>query len=63
MVKMPHKAIRRLMKSFGREADWERVCGTFEIDPSKLMATGWRPEVESAEGIRQMMRTPQKPVL
>ena len=63
LVKMPHKAIRRLMKSFGREADWERVCGTFEIDPSKLMATGWRPEVESAEGIRQMMRAPQKPVL
>ena len=63
LVKMPHKAIRRLMKSFGREADWERVCGTFEIDPSKLIATGWRPEIESAEGIRQMMRTPQKPVL
>ncbi len=63
LVKMPHRAIRRLMKSFGREADWERVCGAFEIDPAKLMATGWKPEVESAEGIRQMMREPQKPVL
>ncbi|WP_108681577.1 NAD-dependent epimerase/dehydratase family protein [Methyloceanibacter sp. wino2] len=61
LVKMPHRAIRRLMKSFGREADWERVCGTFEIDPAKLMATGWKPEVDSAEGIKQMMRTPQKP--
>ncbi|ODR97468.1 hypothetical protein AUC70_00070 [Methyloceanibacter stevinii] len=61
LVKMPHRAIRRLMKSFGREADWERVCGTFEIDPAKLMATGWKPEVESTEGIRQMMRVPQAP--
>lgn len=62
LVKMPHGAVRRILKSFGREADWERVCGTFEIDPSKLMATGWRPAVESADGIAQMMRTPQKPV-
>jgi nucleoside-diphosphate-sugar epimerase len=56
LVKMPHGAIKRLMKSFGREADWERVCGTFEIDASKLMATGWKPEVASPDGIRQMMR-------
>jgi UDP-glucose 4-epimerase len=56
LVKMPSRAVRRLMKSFGREDDWERVCGTFEIDPSKLMATGWKPETESAEGIKRMMR-------
>jgi len=56
LIKMPHAAIRRLMKSFGREADWERVCGAFEINPAKLMATGWRPTVETAEGIARMMR-------
>jgi UDP-glucose 4-epimerase len=60
LVKLPNGAIRRLMKSFGREADWERVCGTFEIDPSKLMATGWKPEIESAQGIRRMMRASQE---
>ena len=60
LVKLPHRAIRKLMKSFGREADWERVCGTFEIDPSKLMATGWKPEIGSAEGIRHMMRASQE---
>lgn len=63
LVKMPHKAIQRLMKSFGREADWERVCGTFVIDAAKLMATGWSPEVDSAEGIKQMMRAPQAPAV
>ena len=56
LVKMPHGAIKRLMKSFGREADWERVCGTFEIDASKLMATGWTPEIATPDGIKQMMR-------
>ncbi|MEM8574331.1 MAG: NAD-dependent epimerase/dehydratase family protein [Pseudomonadota bacterium] len=56
LVKMPHAAIRRLMKSFGREADWERVCATFEISPSKLIATGWRPTVETPDGIADMMR-------
>lgn len=57
LVKMPQGAIKRLMTSFGREADWERVCGAFEIDPSKLMATGWRPEVETRDGIVRMMRS------
>lgn len=61
LVKMPQGAIRRLMKSFGREADWERVCGAFEIDPSKLMATGWRPEIESRDGIMRMMRSGARP--
>jgi hypothetical protein len=27
------------------------------------MATGWRPEIDSAEGIKKMMREPQKPAL
>lgn len=56
LVTVPQGAVKRLMKSFGRETDWERVSGTFVIDPSKLMDTGWQPEVESREGIARMMR-------
>ncbi len=56
LVNMPQGAVKRLMKSFGREADWERICGAFEIDASKLMATGWQPRVESHDGIVRMMR-------
>lgn len=55
LVKVPQGAVKRLMKSFGREADWERVSGTFVIDTSKLMATGWQPAVESGAGITAMM--------
>jgi UDP-glucose 4-epimerase len=56
LVKVPQGAVKRMMKSFGREADWERVCGAFVVDPSKLMATGWRPSVETHVGLIRMMR-------
>jgi UDP-glucose 4-epimerase len=56
LVKVPSGAVKRLLKSVGREADWERVSGTFVIDVSKLMATGWRPHVEAHGGIVRMMR-------
>lgn len=56
LVKIPTGAVKRLMKSFGREADWERVSGSFVIDVSKLMATGWKPNVETHAGIVDMMR-------
>lgn len=56
LVKVPQGAVKRMMKSFGREADWERVTGQFVIDPGKLMATGWQPTVETREGILRMIR-------
>lgn len=56
LVKVPAGAVRRLMKSFGKEADWERVSGSFVIDVSKLMKIGWRPSVNTHAGIVGMMR-------
>jgi nucleoside-diphosphate-sugar epimerase len=56
LVKVPTGAVRRIMKSFGREAEWERVSGSFVIDASKLMAIGWRPGVKTRDGIVRMMR-------
>ena len=56
LVKMPTGAIKRLMKTFGKEADWERVSGSFVIDVSKLMKAGWQPSIETHAGIAAMMR-------
>jgi nucleoside-diphosphate-sugar epimerase len=56
LVKVPSGAVKRLLKSFGREADWERVSGEFVVDVSKLLATGWQPHVETHAGIVRMMR-------
>ncbi|MGD9501359.1 MAG: NAD-dependent epimerase/dehydratase family protein [Methyloceanibacter sp.] len=57
LVKMPLGAVKRLMGSFGREADFERIAGTFVVDPSKLMAIGWAPAITTREGIIRMMRS------
>jgi UDP-glucose 4-epimerase len=56
LVNVPSGAIMRLMKSFGREADWERISGSFVVDASKLRSIGWRPEVAAREGLARMMR-------
>lgn len=57
LVKVPLGGVRRLMRSFGREADWERISGEFVIDASKLMGIGWRAGVATHDGIVRMMRT------
>ncbi len=56
LVGVPQGAVKRLMKSFGKEADWERISGSFVIDPAKLIGIGWRPSVATHDGIVAMMR-------
>jgi nucleoside-diphosphate-sugar epimerase len=56
LVKVPAGGVRRLLKTFGREADWERIAGNFVIDASKLLGIGWRPKIETRAGIVRMMR-------
>jgi nucleoside-diphosphate-sugar epimerase len=61
LMRVPTGAVRRILKSFGREADWERVSGEFVVDASKLMATGWQPRIETYDGIVRMMRAENEP--
>lgn len=56
LVRVPQRAVRRLMQSVGKEADWERVSGSFVVDPAKLIRLGWCPAVTTHDGIVQMMR-------
>jgi UDP-glucose 4-epimerase len=56
LVKVPLGGVKRLLKTVGREADWERIAGDFVVDASKLMGIGWQPEVETRAGIARMMR-------
>ena len=41
LVRVPAGAVKRLMATFGKEADWERLSGSFVIDAAKLRAIGW----------------------
>lgn len=56
LVGVPQGAVKRMMRAFGKEAEWERISGSFVIDPSKLMAIGWRPSISTHDGIVAMMR-------
>jgi UDP-glucose 4-epimerase len=56
LVKAPLGGVKRLMRSLGREAEWERISGNFVIDASKLMGIGWHPSVSTRDGIVKMMR-------
>ena len=56
LVKVPLGSVKRLMKSFGKEAEWERISGNFVVDVSKLMSIGWRPAISTHDGIVRMMR-------
>ena len=56
LMKVPAGAVKRMMASFGKEADWERVSGSFVVDAAKLRGIGWQPSVATRDGIRRMMR-------
>jgi UDP-glucose 4-epimerase len=58
LVRVPERAVRRLMASFGKEAEWERLSGNFVIDTAKLQGLGWDPRVTTREGLARMMRGP-----
>ncbi|MGI8723772.1 MAG: NAD-dependent epimerase/dehydratase family protein [Methyloceanibacter sp.] len=55
LMKVPAGAVKRMMASFGKEADWERVSGSFVVDAAKLRGIGWQPSVATRDGIRRMM--------
>jgi UDP-glucose 4-epimerase len=55
-VRVPAGAVKRLMKTFGKEADFERISGNFVIDAGKLRNLGWQPSVKTRDGIVAMMR-------
>jgi nucleoside-diphosphate-sugar epimerase len=56
LVKVPQGAVKRLLRTFGKEADWERISGEFIVDASKLRGIGWAPSVSTHDGIVGMMR-------
>ncbi len=38
----------------GRGGNWDQIDGQLIVDPSKLIAAGWRPEVDTAAGLAAM---------
>ncbi|MBK5962438.1 hypothetical protein CCR97_30245 [Rhodoplanes elegans] len=45
-----------LLRSSERSVLWDRIGGELVVDPGKLLATGWRPPVETRGGLRATVR-------
>jgi UDP-glucose 4-epimerase len=58
LIRVPAGGVKRLMATFGKEAEWERLSGNFVIDAAKLRAIGWTPRIKTYDGIAAMMRSP-----
>lgn len=56
LVSVSPKLIEWALKSIGYSRLYERIGGTLVIDPAKLIAAGWRPVVETREGLVAMVK-------
>jgi nucleoside-diphosphate-sugar epimerase len=55
-INVPQVIIRLLLIICGRGDLWSRFSGDLVVDISKLESVGWRPAVDTYEGLRAMMR-------
>ena len=55
-INVPQVIIRLLLMMCGRGDLWSRFSGDLIVDTSKLELVGWRPAVDTYEGLRAMMR-------
>lgn len=44
------------LKLIGRADIWQRLGGTLVVDPSKLIAAGWRPDPDTRAGLARMVQ-------
>jgi UDP-glucose 4-epimerase len=54
-VHIPHALIRLALMLIGRTDLWSRFGGELIVDTGKLEAAGWRPAVETYDGLREMV--------
>ena len=56
LVSIPISPLAMALKAAGRAETWERLGGDLRADPGKLLQAGWRPSVETHEGLAAMAR-------
>jgi nucleoside-diphosphate-sugar epimerase len=55
-IYVPQVIIRLSVMMFGRKDLWARMIGDLVVDTSKLESVGWRPAIDTYEGLLGMMR-------
>ncbi len=59
VVPFPPTLLAFGLRMTGREHVWRRIGGGLVADPGKLLAAGWRPPVETREGLATMAQAMQ----
>lgn len=56
LVPVPPPLIASVLNAMGRTEEWERIGGELVVDPGKLVRAGWRPALETRDGLAAMAR-------
>ena len=56
IIYVPQVIIRLLLMMCGRSDLWSRLSGNLIVDISKLESHGWRPAVDTYEGLARILR-------
>jgi UDP-glucose 4-epimerase len=54
LVNMPPGLIQLGLAMLGRGRYWDQLAGQLVVNPSKLVAAGWRPKMDAATGLAAM---------
>jgi UDP-glucose 4-epimerase len=55
LVPVPTSILRALLKISGRPEIHESLIGSLELDVTKVVSSGWRPQITLDEGLRLAM--------
>ena len=56
LLPVPTWPLALALKATGRHETWERLGGELRVDPAKLLRAGWRPTVQTHDGLAAMAR-------
>jgi nucleoside-diphosphate-sugar epimerase len=56
LFSVPPALVKAGLALIGRNDIWHRLAGELVVDPSRLMATGWRPSVATPDGLAAMVQ-------
>ena len=61
LLSLPPKLFAALFGLIGRSESWQRIAGSLEAKPAKLLAAGWRPVTDTRSGLAALVQAASPP--
>jgi UDP-glucose 4-epimerase len=61
LLPVPTAPFASLFAAIGQKDKWERIAGSLEAPPTKLIAAGWRPGLTTRDGLTAMIQAASPP--